>query len=711
MSSAGHVPYAAVRNRTLEGLALVGVAAFLLGIRMLDGTNLASTWEGAWDGVVSQLPVTFPAAVIVLVATLIQLTAGSMVVRALRGRPYRSVLDASLGGLVGAVVIGLVALMLLGSLGIFRLPVLLLVNGAVIGLGWFVRPIFDEPPRLRLGWPTAAGALVVLAWSGAVVLQLASPVVPFIDVLPNHVAPPQHLATFGAFDVLTTAPSPIYGPSRMFLGYTGLLGSTTVLSGQPAGLAVSAFILPATVLVGAGMVRLASGVHGIGVGWWMLLAFTLTESFARMADARATVIVLPLTAFCLVELLEGDKRARPLTLAVALAATVFLHPLVGVLTVAVVATLVAVFPDRYARLGVPALVGGAILALPQATTMIGIDLPSALGLLVIPPAIGAVWLFDRWETGTRWFALGMRGAAAVAIVGVLILAWPQAGPLISGFSDFFQLYPVLGLTVVFAGAVAGRRTFAATPVAAFFLGLLAVVAAAAIPWSTIGIEGLDFEVTKTLHYWTPVFMAVFAAYALRTVWLRPDFNGLLGLGMIGAFLVFLALPLRGAPVEPLHLGEHRTSETMSIDLRFAEIGFWYGYPDSRYVINGTQQELVNQLVDEVNAGQLRSTTPVLHVAYNFQQWDATPIGVFGGMVETMVSIETEVSSHTAGGRLYPFSDLEAKLAEAFPYVVLEPEGVPPETRDLIVAAGYESIFANAQGEILVRSGDVAAGRR
>jgi hypothetical protein len=696
-----------VRDRTLEGLALVGAAAFLLGIRMLDGTDLASSWSGAWDGVASQLPVTFPAAVIVLLATAIQLTAGSVVVRALRGRPYRGLIDAALGGLVGAVVISLVALMLLGSLGLFILPVLLVLNGVVICLGWFVRPVFEEPPQLRIGWPTAAGALVVLAWCGSVILQLASPVVPFIDVLPNHVAPAQHLATFGAFDVLTTAPSPIYGPSRMFLGYTGLLGSATVLSGQPAGLAVAAFILPATVLVGAGMVRLGSGIHGIGVGWWMLLAFTLTESFARMADARATVIVLALTAFCLVELLEGDERARPLTLAVALAATIFLHPLVGALTTAVVVTMVAIYPDRYARLGVPALAGATILSLPQATTMVGVDLPSALGLLVIPPGIGAVWLFDRWEAGRRWFTLGLRAVAVVAVVAVLVLAWPQAGPLISAFSDFFELYPVLSLTVVIAGAVAGRRAFAPTAVAAFFMGLLAVVAAAAIPWHTIGIEGLDFEVAKTLHYWTPVFMAVFAAYALRAVWGRPDFGGLLRIGLVGTFLLFVALPLRSATIDPLHLGEHRTSETVSVDLRFAQTGFWVGYPDSRYVINATQQELVDRFRDEVNAGLLDSTTPVLHVAFNFQQWDATPLGVFGGMIETMVSEQTEVSSHTAGGRLHPFTDLDAMLAADFPYLLLEPAGLPDDTRDRVLAAGFEPIFANAKGEILVRSGEVA----
>ncbi len=187
------VPYAAVRDRGLDGLGVVAVAAILVGIRMLDGTGIGSTWEGAWDGVASQLPVTLPAALIVLGTTAVQLAAGSVVVRAMRGRPYRSVIDALLGALVGAVTIGLVALMLLGSLGWFRVPALLLLNGVIIGLGWFVRPFFADPPRLRLGWPTVAGALVVLAWSGAVILQLASPVVPFIDVLPNHVAPAEHL--------------------------------------------------------------------------------------------------------------------------------------------------------------------------------------------------------------------------------------------------------------------------------------------------------------------------------------------------------------------------------------------------------------------------------------------------------------------------------------------------------------------------------------
>jgi hypothetical protein len=704
-----------VRERRLEFVGAVAIVATLAGIRMLDGTALASSWTGAVAGVASQLPVTLPAAVLVLAATVVQLAAGAVAVRALRGEPYRSVGDALLGGLVGAVAIGLVALMALGSLGWFVPVALVVLNGVMIGLGWFVRPWVVEAPRLRVGWPTVAGVFVALAWSGSVILQLASPVVPFVDVLPNHVAPAQHVATFGAFDMLTTAPSPIYGPSRMFLGYTGLLGTATVLSGQPAGLAVAAFILPATILVGVGMARLASGVAGvgtgIGMGWWMLITFTLTESFARLADARATVMVLAITAFCLVELLDGGERPRPLVLALGLATAVFLHPLVGLLTAAVVAVMVAFQPDRYARIGVPALVGGGILALPQALAMVGVDLPSATGLIAIPPALAVVWLFDRWDAGRYWFALGLRAFGAVATALVIVAALPSAEQWVRTFVDFFLEYPVLGLTVVLAGAVAGRRAFPLMPVAAVLIGLLAVLAAAVVPWSAVGIEGVDFEVTKTLHYWTPVFLALLAAAALRGVWTRPDLVPWTRTAAIGLFLITAALPIRAAPIEPLHLGEHRMSETLSIDLRFSETGFWLGYPDSRTVINDAQQELIDRLRDEVSAGLLRSTTPILHVAFNFQQWDATPIGVFGGMIETMVSEETEVSSHTAGGRLHPFSDLDAQLAEEFPYVVLEPEGLPTDTRQRILAAGFEPIFANPQGEILVRSGEVAGRRR
>ena len=106
------------------------------------------------------------------------------------------------------------------------------------------------------------GALVVAAWAAPVLLQLASPVVPFIDVLPNHVAPAEHLRTFGTLTHLTDTQSPIYGPSRILLGYTALLGTITTVSGLPAGEALAGFILPSTLLVAVAVHRLATAL-----GW------------------------------------------------------------------------------------------------------------------------------------------------------------------------------------------------------------------------------------------------------------------------------------------------------------------------------------------------------------------------------------------------------------------------------------------------------------
>jgi len=185
------------------------------------------------------------------------------------------------------------------------------------------------------------------------------------------------------------------------------------------------------------------------------------------------------------------------------------------------------------------------------------------------------------------------------------------------------------------------------------------------------------------------------------VWASPRFGLALRAGVVGLFLVAAALPVRAEPIEDLLLGEHRMSETLSIDLRDAEFGFWRGYPDSRTIITQSQAELVERLRDEVAAGRLRSTTPVLHVAFNFQQWDATPIGVFGGMVETMVSEQTEVSIHTAGGRLHALDELDPLLQAGYPYVVFEPGDLPAGIRERIVGAGYVLLFVNTQGEIFV----------
>jgi hypothetical protein len=177
------------------------------------------------------------------------------------------------------------------------------------------------------------------------------------------------------------------------------------------------------------------------------------------------------------------------------------------------------------------------------------------------------------------------------------------------------------------------------------------------------------------------------------------------------FVALAALPLRPAPIDAYHLGEHRLSETFAIDLRFAGSGFWVGFPDTRYVVDGPRQEILEKLREEIDAGRLRHDTPVLHVARSFQQWESTPLGVFDGVFETSISLEPEVSHQTVGGRLFGSKDptemldqLRASLAGGqYGYVVLEPANVPAQARGLIEQAGYVAIFENEQG-VVFRSG-------
>jgi hypothetical protein len=262
------------------------------------------------------------------------------------------------------------------------------------------------------------------------------------------------------------------------------------------------------------------------------------------------------------------------------------------------------------------------------------------------------------------------------------------------------------LIVVLAGLFLGSQG-ARSPLVLLGLavGVAAVLLTQVLP-QDLGLLGsaLRFELPKTVHYWLSALAAAGAGAALAHIW-KGEGQPLPWAGRVaavGAFVILAALPLRPAPIDAAHLGEHRWSETFAIDLRFAESGFWRGFPDSRLVVNGSRQEILDAVRAEIEAGRLAHDTPVLHVAKTFQQWDATPLGVFAGVTETSVSTEPELSHHTVGGRLYGLDRLEEFLNPAiFPYVVLEPGGLPEGIRGQIAAAGYRSIFANEQGELLI----------
>jgi len=746
------------RDRDAIALDLIGVAgitAFAVGLTLLrTSEQLGFDPGGALDGVLGQLAVTLPAALLVLVASGLELAAGLVLARAARREAFDSLAEAAIAAMVGAVLKDTLLLGTLGAVGLFRSPILIGIDVVIVAAA--VLPPFASrlrPVTAFAGWREQLGSLgpwpltvlVAIVWAGPVILQLASPVVPFIDVLPNYVGPVEHLRTFGWFSPLTETQSPIIGPSRTVLGYDSLLGALATMTGLSGGLAIAGFILPQTLLVGAGAYRLASAIRNGDppVGAWALLAFALSQPFARLGDARGTVVVAPLVCAGLAiaaELLRDEpgpdrwRIGRGAAIGLALGAATLVHPVIGFFAIVTIGIIGLVRPRAAAPDVLVAGLTAGLVALPQLATMVGISLPTlALGIglpLAIAVGIGVGSVVPRSD-GARSAIIRIaevgRIVVPIAVIGALAIA------LVLGKLDADRVPNALGealavtaessgllLVVLAIGAFLGSRG-ARSPLVlgGVGIGFAAVVLVQSLP-GDLGFFGdaLRFEVPKTVHYWMSSIAAPGAAVALASIWSRTTVPFLARAGLLAGFVVIAALPLRFGnsgddanctkgceSINAYHLGEHRWSETFAIDLHYAAIGFWQGFPDSRLVVDAPRRELLDALRAEIDAGRLAHDTRVLHVAKSFQQWAATPLGVFDGVDETFVSLDPEVSHQTVGGRLYGLDDLSGFLDSGeFGYVVVEPNGLPDGTPERVTAAGYESIFANEQGEVFRHNG-------
>ena len=171
---------------------------------MLSATSIGLDWALLPAVLLELAPTTLPATLLILAATAVNLGAGSIAVRALAGRPYRTVSEAVLGGMTGALRIDAALMTALGSADSFRWPVIGLILGAILlaPIAWpsTLRPIVR--PRLGsrrsgTGW-LAPWLLAAVIWCLPLILILAAPIVTWNDVPANHVAPPEHLRFYGS---------------------------------------------------------------------------------------------------------------------------------------------------------------------------------------------------------------------------------------------------------------------------------------------------------------------------------------------------------------------------------------------------------------------------------------------------------------------------------------------------------------------------------
>jgi hypothetical protein len=745
--------------RLLSVVLLAGFAVLWAGLVVVSvSPQWCFSFSGAMNGILSQLAVTGPAAVLVAAAMTANVLAGAAVLRLTGAPAFRSLTDLVLAGFATAVILDAATLFVLGSTGFYGWPELVLLHAAVAAT-WYAAGsprLLAGPVRAHFSRPAAWWPLVLAIWAGPLIVQLASPTVPFLDVLPNHVAPVEHVRIFGSFATLTTSPSPIYGPSRLILGYVALLSQVTTITNLDAVLAEAAFGLPLTILLVLALRRLAGRLFGGSAGFWVLLTFPLAFMFMRIPDARDTVVVFPLAALALIRIAEelrprtsdrtsgsrppeaGVSDNRPdLSLAFALGGAFLLHPIIGLVTFTAAAGALLLYPGRLARKLIPAMVSGAIIAIPQVLTMSGIGAPAWVGIVYLaigvaiafPLAAGVAWVADRVAPPRELPAYWRAALLVVTILALLRIAQahisPPDDPVTEVPRDFVRILDVCLLGAVLSVFRLGRG----------WILLGCGIAAGLGAWAASGLVGTNgfteqavhFEVPKTLQYWIPAMLAVGAAGGLAAV-LRQRWLGLLRPVAIGAFLLVSVFPITDpVAIGPLvmndsrvdaplaanfQVSEHRGAESLGLALLEAEVGYWgqrsssKPYTDARLIIDAPRREVVDRLRAEERAGRLGPSTKVLNIASSFQQWVAIPIGVFTGAMETSISLDPEVSIHTDGGRLLGFVDLPWELGADYGYVVLEPDGLPSEvlanTLSHIVGSGYHQIWSNSQATIYAR---------
>ena len=688
---------------------------------------------GAIGGVVSQLPTTFSAAVSIGLAAAMDLLAGAVLVRAIRWVPYASVSEAVLGGLVGAVAKNTVLLLALGSIGHFQPLAIAIVDLLLIGGALFLRPFVARAPagpgRLR----STAWILPVVLWSIPVMVQLASPVLPFADGLPSQVAPIEHIRTYASFGSLALAPAPEYGPAGSFLGYIATVGSIASLTGLPAVLAVAAFTLPLVLLLAAASYHLALVLVGPTAAYWTLLAVPLTLPFVRLTDVSA-VVLASVTAAAAISLCvpsgrlavpaaELRGRSRGVILAAAIGATILIHPMVGALTALTVLLLTVPRTGAERRVAFASMAGALVIALPQFAAMAAVDVPAWLGVPAWPLGLAVAGGLGgpgprRGEVSDTLQPARSLGLLTLLLLGALLIFAIGAGgaylisldpqlpatastvllPVILGFP---VLLAMLAMAVLFAHELRAWMVI----VAGLASGAVGLAVAAVAPGESGIGAALTVELPQVIGYWIPWMAAIGAGIGLGAVWSQDSWPSAARVAICGALVVAAAVPIRPGAASP-DLREHPYAETLANGSRIAEQGYWTGYPDHRRLVDADGEALMSAIRDEQLTGRLGRTTDVLHVV-SPDETLRTPLAAMTGVIETLAIAgdpDRTIPSEQSRIVLLESGDLIELLGPDYPYVVFE-HAAPPRT--VIEGRGYEQVALGEHWELfrLAATGD------
>ncbi len=694
------------REAVWLGLAVVTA----LAIYRLRDFPYPLHWIGAWRAIAPVLPQTAWAAVRVWTFWALS----SCAIGGLLRRYDRSIEagDAVLAGAVGLWVLAYVLGNVVGPLGLMRSWLVWLLLATAIA------PQLRGLQGFRFDSPSSGQKLALIAWAllsvSMLPLQLGSPVPPFMDVL-NHPAAVQRILTFHRYLPFDNDPYGAYGAHvqapalELFYAVLGLGADCKM-----GALAETAAMVPMAGLMIFAAYRLGRTLFGDTAGGMAALFLFFTCLFRREQGMRATAVVFVLVGIGLAFFLDR-RRNRSLFAcgAIVLGTAVASHAIGGGLAM-IVAASAAVFwlaSGDFSRsmAAVICLAGASTLAAPE--LLIATEhlvryplLPVMQGAGIAVILAGAARL--RSQSPEPSFITPVLNAAAVAALFALLVYrhWFTGLNLDEVMRNLpmLCLFAAIGLV---AAAILGfieKDSVPETGVVAVAL-MIAVAADIANNYLSPMISGpagrhmLSDLMSKLVDYWVP-YILIFPAGLLFAL-IHDRISKPLA---VFAVLTILMYPwTRTQNPQDYDSDEHAISEQWALNLGRAEVGYWVGTADARWVFGDDGFALVDVLQREVSAGRITSATHILHLTDSTSAWALAQIAIFTGIDDDPIDLNYDPNNlFQAGSRVRGPADLRAALSR-HPSYIFEQCPAPAWMGD--PPSGYQKIFDRANYRLYRRA--------
>lgn len=704
------MPRVTARSSLLIDAALIVLIA-AMSIAALKRGQLDMITQSPWTGFGTVLTQTGPAAI--KVWTFWAVAAAVIAGLLLQARPTLGVLDAAIGGLAGVWIFAYLAGNLLGPIGLLRFWTV----WAVLALGayrlWRRPPEITAPPLtpgLRLTLLTCLFALPTL-----VILQLGSPVPPFMDIFATPAAA-QRIITFGRYLPFSNDPYGYWDAASQLPGLELFYALLGIGSGTSLGLlADTGAIVPMSALFILGTYRLGKSVAGDLVGGMatLFLFATILLRVMPYGHGRSTAFVL--VAIGLAFFLDEERDALRLTMAaLALATAVASHAIIGALGMATAAGTVLLWiiggelVSALAAIGL--LAGATIVALP--TILIGLKIVVPYPVLPAIQLVGVavVWQSARWLAGRPLRDRSFWLAWLLGLWAAYILLWHPHPYFPKNHQGRFPLLVYGGglglLFLVVSDAIRtlrARRTGTPRPprpqvgpiVMAIAVGIVVETIAERV-WSNFPdprAQTAIHDLVDKVDYWYPwVFMfptAYLAAWCYQHVSRRATL-------LLVLLILFVPwrdrldpnMPPEGVADPNYH--QHSISEAWAYQLETGKRGYWGASGDRRWAQTPAELELAQLIRDEIAAGRITMDTHIVHIGPKILLYaDNLLFPVYTGVNGDTFPHEHVFDRSIAGSRLTPTSELPKRLATRPPYVAIhkDPLPLPPDA-----LRGYTEIF-------------------